>query len=31
VVLVGLNSTRWIIQSVYPPGAAVNSTGLVLS
>lgn len=31
VMLLGVNSTRWIVTGVYPPGAAVNSTGLVLS
>jgi hypothetical protein len=30
LVLLGLNSTHWVIESMYPP-TAVNSTGIVLA
>lgn len=29
VDLLGVSSTRWVITGAYPPGAAVNSTGIV--
>lgn len=31
ITLIGINSTRWIVESVYPPAAAVNSTGLTVA
>jgi hypothetical protein len=30
VKLVGVNSTRWAVVSIYPPGVAANTTGVVL-
>lgn len=30
VELIGINSTRWAVISAYPPGAAVNSTGIIV-
>lgn len=31
VQLLGVNSTRWVVTNVYPPAAAVNSTGIVIA